>query len=52
MNSGSIPLIKKIIRSISRKEATDDLNHITQLTTAAEVRTFIVKNQERFLPGL
>jgi phosphoenolpyruvate-protein phosphotransferase (PTS system enzyme I) len=52
MNSGSIPLIKKIIRSISREGATDDLAHIMELTTAAEVRNFILKNQERFLPGL
>jgi len=50
MNSGSLPLIKKIIRSISRKEAMDDLNHIMELTTAREVKTFIEKNLERFIP--
>jgi phosphoenolpyruvate-protein phosphotransferase (PTS system enzyme I) len=52
MNSGSIPLIKKIIRSISRKEAMNDLNHIMELTTSREVKKFIEKNLERFIPGL
>jgi phosphoenolpyruvate-protein phosphotransferase (PTS system enzyme I) len=52
MNSGSIPLIKKIIRSISRKESMNDLNHIMELTTAMEVKNFIEKNLERFIPGL
>jgi phosphoenolpyruvate-protein phosphotransferase (PTS system enzyme I) len=52
MNSGSIPLIKKIIRSLSRKEAISDLNHIAELTTAMEVKNFIDKNLERFIPGL
>jgi len=52
MTSGSIPLIKKIIRSLSRKEAISDLNHIAELTTAMEVKNFIDKNLERFIPGL
>jgi len=52
MNSGSIPLIKKIIRSISRKEAMNDLNHIMELTTAREIKKFIEKNLERFIPEL
>jgi phosphotransferase system enzyme I (PtsI) len=50
MTSGAIPLIKKIIRSISRKQAMDDLNHILELTTAMEVKTFIEKNLDRFVP--
>ena len=52
MTSGSIPLIKKIIRSISRKQAMDDLNHITELTTASEVKLFIEKNLDRFIPDI
>ncbi|MBN1627201.1 MAG: phosphoenolpyruvate--protein phosphotransferase [Deltaproteobacteria bacterium] len=50
MNSGTIPLIKKVIRGVSRKEAIEDLNHILGLTTAQEVRSFIEKNADRFLP--
>jgi phosphotransferase system enzyme I (PtsI) len=52
MTSGSIPLIKKIIRSLSRKQAMDDLNHIRELTTASEVKTFIEKNLDRFIPDI
>jgi len=52
MTSGSIPLIKKIIRSISRKQAMDDLNHIMELTTASEVKMFIEKNLDRFIPDI
>jgi len=52
MTSGAIPLIKKIIRSISRKQAMDDLNHILELTTAMEVKTFIEKNLDRFVPDI
>jgi len=52
MTSGAIPLIKKIIRSISRKQAMDDLNHIIGLTTAMEVKDFIEKNLDRFIPDI
>lgn len=46
MNAQSIPIIKKIIRSISMKEAQADLEHIMQLETAKEVRKFIVKKMK------
>lgn len=52
MTSGAIPLIKKVIRGISRKQAMDDLEHILGLTTAQEVRSFIEKNAERFIPDI
>jgi phosphoenolpyruvate-protein phosphotransferase (PTS system enzyme I) len=50
MNSGAIPLIKKVIRSISRKDAMEELDHILKLSTAREVKAFIDKNLERFIP--
>lgn len=52
MTSGAIPLIKKMVRSISKKQATDDLNHIMGLTTAMEVKKFIEKNLDRFIPDI
>ena len=52
MTSGAIPLIKKVIRSISRKQAMNDLNHIIGLTTAMEVKNFIEKNLDRFIPDI
>lgn len=52
MTSGAIPLIKKMIRSISRKQAMDDLNHIMELTTTSEVKEFIEQNLDRFVPDI
>ena len=43
MNAQSIPIIKRIIRAISMKEAQADLEHIMQLETAEDVREYIVK---------
>ncbi len=52
MNAGAIPLLKKIIRSISRKEAIKDLEDILKFATAEEVREFIVKKTETLIPEL
>lgn len=52
VNAGSIPLLKKIIRSISREEAVHDLKKIMRLTTAGEVRKFVTCKMERSLPEL
>jgi phosphotransferase system enzyme I (PtsI) len=52
MNAQSIPMIKKIIRSISMKEAQADLEHIMQLDTAKEVRKFIVKKMKPLISEL
>jgi phosphotransferase system enzyme I (PtsI) len=52
MNAQSIPMIKKIIRSISMKEAQEDLEHIMQLETAKEVRKFIVKRMKPLISEL
>lgn len=52
MNAQSIPMIKKIIRSISMKEAQADLEHIMQMETAKEVRAFIVKRMKPLISEL
>jgi phosphotransferase system enzyme I (PtsI) len=52
MNAQSIPIIKKIIRSISVQEARADLEHIMQLETAKEVRKFIVKRMKPLISEL
>ena len=50
MNAVSIPLVKKIIRSISLKEALSDLEDIFQFDTAKEVREFIIEKMEPLIP--
>ncbi len=50
MNAASIPLVKKIIRSISMKEALSDLKDISQFDTAKEVREFIIEKIEPLIP--
>ncbi|MBW2610065.1 MAG: phosphoenolpyruvate--protein phosphotransferase [Deltaproteobacteria bacterium] len=52
MNAGGVPLLKKIIRSISREEAMADLQDILALNTAKEVRQFIEKRIEPLMPDL
>lgn len=46
MNSGSIPMVKKIIRSISIEEVRADLGAIFQLDTAGKVREFFLKKMK------
>ena len=49
MNAGVIPVVKKIVRSISMEEARGDLGAIMQLETAQRVREFIT---DRMMPLL
>jgi len=50
MNAVSIPLVKKIIRSISMKEARSDLEDIFQFDTAKKVREFIIEKVDPLIP--
>ena len=50
MNAVSIPLVKRIIRSISMEEALSDLKDIFQFDTAKDVREFIVAKVEPLIP--
>jgi phosphotransferase system enzyme I (PtsI) len=52
MNTGAIPLLKKLIRSLSYEESVDNLNQILRLATSKEVREFIVKKTETLLPEI
>lgn len=52
MNARAIPLIKKLIRSISLKEAHEDFENVTGLTTAKEVRAYILDRMKKLLPEL
>lgn len=42
MNPRSIPVIKKVIRSLTLKEARRDLENVMKMSTAREVRDFLV----------
>ncbi|MFH1122315.1 MAG: phosphoenolpyruvate--protein phosphotransferase [Pseudomonadota bacterium] len=52
VNSGGIPLIKKMMRSLSMEKAKSDLEGIFKLDTAARVQEFIVENMGSLLRGL
>ena len=52
MNAQSIPMIKRIIRSISMKEARADLEHVMQLETAEDVRKYIVRRMKPIISVL
>ena len=50
MNARTIPIIKKIIRSISIKEICDDFGNVTELSTAEEVREYIFDRMKSKVP--
>lgn len=52
MNLLKIPLLKSVIRSISRTEAVKDLKKILKLSTAGEVRMFMEKKFKPLLENL
>jgi phosphotransferase system enzyme I (PtsI) len=52
MNARAIPLIKKIIRSISIKEARADFENMTKLSTANDVRAYILARMKSLVPDL
>jgi phosphotransferase system enzyme I (PtsI) len=52
MNAGGIPLLKKLIRSLSREEAMKDLSDILKLTTSREVKKFMATKTETIIPEI
>ena len=52
MNAGGIPVIKKIVRSVSMKEARANLEEILKLDTAEKVRELILKKMKPLIPDL
>jgi phosphotransferase system enzyme I (PtsI) len=49
LNTGGIPIIKKVIRSLSLDRAKTDLRKIMKLDTASQVREFIMKKMKPLL---
>jgi phosphotransferase system enzyme I (PtsI) len=52
LNAGGIPMIKKVIRSLSLDQAKTDLRKIMKLDTALQVREFMVKKMQPLLDEL
>lgn len=52
LTSGNIPLIKKLIRSLSKKEAEKDLKKILKFKTSNEIREFIHKRTKDYLSDI
>jgi phosphotransferase system enzyme I (PtsI) len=52
LNAGGIPMIKKMVRSLSLDQAKADLRKIMKLDTAAQVREFIMKKMQPLLDEL
>ena len=52
LNAGGIPMIKKVIRSLSMDKAKTDLRKLMKLDTAAQVREFILKKMKPLLEEL
>ena len=52
MNARSIPIIKKIIRSLSIEEARTDFEHIIDLHSAKEVQAHILHRMKSLFPEL
>ena len=52
MNARAIPIIKKIIRSISIKEARADFEEVLRLSTAKEVRQHVSNRMKTLVPEL
>jgi len=52
MNARSIPLIKKIVRAISMEDVRNDFQNVMRLSTATEVRAYIVDQMRRLVPEL
>ncbi len=50
LTATGIPLIKKLIRSLSKEETEKDLEFITRLKTSEEVRTYILKKTKDLVP--
>lgn len=50
MNIGSIPLLKQLIRSLSKEECEKDMEIVTKLTTIGEVRKFFINKTSPLIP--
>jgi len=52
LNAGGIPMIKKVVRSLSLDQAMIDLRKVMKLDTAAQVREYTVKKMKPLLDEL
>jgi phosphotransferase system enzyme I (PtsI) len=52
LNAGGIPMIKKVIRSLSLEQTKTDLRKIMKLDTASQVREYMVKRMKPLLDEL
>ena len=52
INTEGIPLIKSVIRSLSRKEAMEDLEELLTLPTSKDIRRFLEKRIEGVMPKI
>ncbi len=52
MTTRAIPVIKKLIRSISLKEAHEDFRNLAGFGTAKEMRVYILDRMKKLLPEL
>ena len=52
LTSGNIPLIKKVLRSLSKKEAEKELKKILKFETSDKIRDFIHKRTKDHLPNV
>lgn len=52
MNPRVIPLIKRIIRSISAEELKKDAEKILEFSTSKQIKTYVTERMKRLLPDL
>ncbi len=52
LNIGNIPLLKKLIRSLSKKECEKELKFIMEMTTVDEIRKFIIDKTDLLIPEM
>lgn len=52
LTAAGIPLIKKLIRSLSQEESEKDLAYILKLKTSEEIRKYILKRTKDHLPDI
>jgi phosphotransferase system enzyme I (PtsI) len=52
LTASGIPLLKKLIRSLSKKQAEKDLVNILKLRTSEEIRKYIMRKTIDYLPNI
>ena len=52
LTAAGIPLLKKIIRSLSKEEAEKDLANILKFKTSTEIRKYILEKTKEHLPDI